>query len=172
MAKDNNKSRRAIASPNKINEMTRAGAYDNLPLNAQAAANMPYGRPSYGNATGSLRSVVNTELPDNVYGPQLPDPYASARAYANQETRRMGGDDVSSAIAQDQALYDMNINMAARQFGEPSPQDVADVYNDPYTREQAMPGSQDIRTMLVNRLRARAAGGQLPPTSGNVTGRQ
>jgi hypothetical protein len=173
MENQNNKRRRGVASPNQIMTAMRAGAYDKLPLREEGVQNMPMNRPNYDTYRPDkpIGSMVNTDLPDNVYGPQLPDLEASARAYGNRFARQFNADEVTRDITAQQAMYDMNNAYAPRLLGDPSPQDYADVMNDPRLRDQVYQGgSPDVRTILINRLRARMGGAQ-PPTSGNVTGR-
>lgn len=115
--------RRQPASMTQVQNLIQSGAYDSAPLNPQGAQTMLDsggnlgGRPQYGNASGSVQAAYQTDLPDNVYGPQLPDLYMSAR----NASRGQGRDDYAQELNRDQQLYDANMAIAGRRAGGTDP---------------------------------------------------
>lgn len=120
MAKGPNTRRQPARSMAEIDSLIAAGAYDRVPLNPQGAEIMrqrvqQYGglEPGYGNTSGQLRSAYETDLPDNVYGPQLPDLYLSAQKEA-RDSQRYVPDPMSQDMNRDKNLYRANMAIATR----------------------------------------------------------
>lgn len=122
MAKGPNTRRQPAASMAEIDRLIQGGAYDRVPLDPVGADRMRqrvqnYGgtAPAFGDATGDLRSAYQTDLPDDVYGPQLPDLYMTARNEARNQYKSYAPEDqVGQGISRDRLLHNANMTIATR----------------------------------------------------------
>jgi hypothetical protein len=179
MAKDkgNFQSRRAAASMADVQQLIQNGAYSQAPLQPFGYQSMPASRPSIGEGTWTgnpVGAIVNTNLPDNVYGPQLPDLRMSVNRAADAETRRFRGTSSNETYLDDQNLkraqmmYDANEGIAAAGLNDypRGPQDTIDMAG-----TQLVP-NEFIRQYLNERINARRGGGSQPPIPDNYTPRR
>lgn len=180
MAKDkgNYQSRRAAAPMADVNRLIQGGAYSQAPLQPYGYQGMPASRPSIGEGTWSgqpVGAIVNTDLPNNVYGPQLPDLRMSVNRAADAETRRMSGGVSDAARYQDdqnlnraQMMYDANMGIASAGLNNEyrGPQDTIDMAG-----TQSVP-NEFIRQYLNDRIGARRGGGSQPPIPDNYAPRR
>lgn len=180
MAKDkgNYQSRRAAAPMADVNRLIQGGAYSDAALQPSGYQGMPAKRPSIGEGTWTgqpIQPIVNTDLPNNVYGPQLPDLRMSVNRAADNETRRWAGGVSDNArylddqnLARAQMMYDTNMQIAGAGLGTEyrGPQDTIDMAG-----TQSVP-NEFIRQYLNDRIGARRGGGSQPPIPDNYAPRR